>query len=116
MTNGALVIEDVRPDDLRRLDTAFFNGKYQKRLQRTQIIYYPPHPAGATPDTFGLAPHTDFGCITLLWQDGTGGLHCVVWGPGDPYPAHTNNEYVALDAIRLGVKAYLGLMRTPLSS
>ena len=59
------------------LDTAFFNGKYQKRLQRTQIIYYPPHPAGATPDTFGLAPHTDFGCITLLWQDDNGGLEVL---------------------------------------
>lgn len=59
------------------LDAGFFRDKYQKRLQRTQIIYYPPHPAGATPDTFGLAPHTDFGCITLLWQDDNGGLEVL---------------------------------------
>lgn len=52
----------------------FFADKYSKRLQRTQAIYYPPHPAGAGPDQFGLAPHTDFGCITLLWQDQSGGL------------------------------------------
>ncbi len=59
------------------LDRGFFRDKYQKRLQRTQIIYYPPHPEGATPDTFGLAPHTDFGCITLLWQDDNGGLEVL---------------------------------------
>ena len=59
------------------LDAGFFAGKYTKRLQRTQIIYYPPHPAAATPDTFGLAPHTDFGCITLLWQDDSGGLEVL---------------------------------------
>ncbi len=55
----------------------FFRSHYQKRLQRTQIIYYPPHPAGATTDQFGLAPHTDFGCITLLWQDSNGGLEVL---------------------------------------
>ncbi len=59
------------------LDRGFFRDKYQKRLQRTQIIYYPPHPEGATSDTFGLAPHTDFGCITLLWQDDNGGLEVL---------------------------------------
>ncbi len=55
----------------------FFRSHYQKRLQRTQIIYYPPHPASATSDQFGLAPHTDFGCITLLWQDSSGGLEVL---------------------------------------
>jgi isopenicillin N synthase-like dioxygenase len=55
----------------------FFASRYRKRLQRTQIIYYPPHPAAATPDQFGLAPHTDFGCITLLWQDANGGLEVL---------------------------------------
>jgi isopenicillin N synthase-like dioxygenase len=54
----------------------FFRARYAKRLQRTQLVYYPPQTV--TPDTegqeFGVAPHTDFGCITLLWQDDTGGL------------------------------------------
>ena len=52
----------------------FFAAMYAKRLQRSQMIYYPPHPAAAGADQFGLAPHTDFGCITLLWQDDNGGL------------------------------------------
>jgi isopenicillin N synthase-like dioxygenase len=50
-----------------------FVDKYHKPLQRTQCVYYPPHPAGME-DTFGVAPHTDYGCVTLLWQDDVGGL------------------------------------------
>jgi isopenicillin N synthase-like dioxygenase len=52
----------------------FFADKYRKRLQRTQIIYYPPQPEAMGEDQFGVAPHTDFGCLTLLWQDESGGL------------------------------------------
>ena len=41
------------------------------------------------------------------------GLPTLVWGPGDPYPAHTKDEWVSLSAIRQGVQAYLKLMRSP---
>ena len=41
------------------------------------------------------------------------GLPTIVWGPGDPYPAHTKDEWVSLAAISQGVQAYLKLMRTP---
>lgn len=56
------------------VDEDFFRGKYTKPLQRTQVVYYPPHPQSVDEDLFGVAPHTDFGCITLLWQDDNGGL------------------------------------------
>ena len=56
------------------LDEAFFAPRYKKPLQRTQIIYYPPQPPAGEADQFGVAPHSDYGCITLLWQDGNGGL------------------------------------------
>lgn len=61
----------------------FFEGMYRKRLQRTQVIYYPPHPDGAGPEQFGLAPHTDFGCLTLLWQDEAGGLEVLERSSGE---------------------------------
>jgi isopenicillin N synthase-like dioxygenase len=69
----------------------FFAASYAKPLQRTQIIYYPPQPPMADADQFGLAPHTDFGCITLLWQDGNGGLEILErssgsWIPAPPIP------------------------------
>ncbi|WP_426959782.1 isopenicillin N synthase family dioxygenase [Muricoccus radiodurans] len=57
---------DLAPD--------FFESRYRKPLQRTQAIFYPPQAVGAEEEVFGVAPHTDFGCITLLWQDDNGGL------------------------------------------
>jgi isopenicillin N synthase-like dioxygenase len=56
------------------LEEGFFAPRYRKPLQRTQAIFYPPQSVGAEEEIFGVAPHTDFGCITLLWQDENGGL------------------------------------------
>jgi isopenicillin N synthase-like dioxygenase len=38
------------------------------------MIYYPPQAPDLGKDQFGVAPHTDYGCITLLYQDRSGGL------------------------------------------
>jgi isopenicillin N synthase-like dioxygenase len=73
------------------LDVEFFVSRYRKPLQRTQIVYYPPQPADLGEDQFGVAPHSDFGCITLLWQDTNGGLEVLErstqrWIPAPPIP------------------------------
>lgn len=73
------------------LAPAFFVPRYLKPLQRTQIVYYPPQPPELGEDQFGVAPHTDFGCITLLWQDDNGGLEVLnrasgTWIPAPPVP------------------------------
>ena len=39
-----------------------------------RLLMYPVHPEEAEEDLYGSAPHTDFGCLTLLAQDQTGGL------------------------------------------
>ncbi|MBN9508503.1 MAG: isopenicillin N synthase family oxygenase [Alphaproteobacteria bacterium] len=83
LMRGVAVSLGVAPD--------FFADRYRKRLQRTQIIYYPPQPPMAEADVFGVAPHTDFGCITLLWQDDNGGLEVLdrasrAWIPATPIP------------------------------
>ena len=52
----------------------FFRGLYKKPLVRTRLLHYPPQPEGAEADQFGAAPHTDWGCMTVLWQDNVGGL------------------------------------------
>ena len=43
-------------------------------LSRGAIVYYPPQAAGEPRDRFGVAPHTDFGVLTVLCQDDVGGL------------------------------------------
>jgi isopenicillin N synthase-like dioxygenase len=69
---------------------AFFADKYDNPLQRTQCVYYPPHPQTSEGELFGVAPHTDYGCVTLLWQDDVGGLEVQdltgAWVPAPPIP------------------------------
>jgi isopenicillin N synthase-like dioxygenase len=52
----------------------FFRKLYKHPLVRMRLLHYPPQPADAGDDQFGAAPHTDWGCMTLLWQDDVGGL------------------------------------------
>lgn len=55
------------------LPQTFFASRYRKPLGRGQLIYYPPQDVSRS-FQYGVAPHTDFGCITVLLQDDSGGL------------------------------------------
>lgn len=39
-----------------------------------RLLHYPPQPKTIPGDLYGSAPHTDFGCLTILAQDDVGGL------------------------------------------
>jgi isopenicillin N synthase-like dioxygenase len=69
------------------LPRAFFEPRFAKPLARGSIIYYPPQPAHMGEDQFGVAPHSDYGGITLLYQDDAGGLQ-VRGRAGDWVMAH----------------------------
>ena len=56
------------------LDEKFFLKTNSKPLSRASFVYYPPQPIEMGDDQFGVGEHTDFGVLTVLCQDLTGGL------------------------------------------
>ncbi len=56
------------------LPKTFFVEQCDKPLSRASYVYYPPQPPELGEDQFGVAAHTDFGVLTVLCQDNTGGL------------------------------------------
>lgn len=52
----------------------FFLRSCSKPLSRASFVYYPSQPESAGTEQFGVAPHTDFGVLTVLCQDDNGGL------------------------------------------
>lgn len=56
------------------LPTDFFRQRYDRPIARGSILHYPPQPPDLGEEQFGVGAHTDYGCLTLLWQDEVGGL------------------------------------------
>ncbi len=55
-------------------DTAYFDDKFSRPMALLRGNFYPARPDWATDKDFGIAAHTDYGCLTLLTGDGTPGL------------------------------------------
>jgi len=57
-----------------QLEENFFLRHTDQPLSRASLVYYPAQSPDSGQDQFGVAPHTDFGVLTVLCQDDTGGL------------------------------------------
>jgi isopenicillin N synthase-like dioxygenase len=68
-------------------DAGFFENRFARPLARGSLIWYPPQPPDMGQDQFGVAPHTDYGGLTFLCQDMTGGLQ-VLNASGEWVTAH----------------------------
>ncbi len=103
----------------RRIVTAFaiglglprdyFDAMFTRPTTFLRLLHYPPQPPTRADDEFGSAPHTDYGCITLLAQDDSGGLQVrspdgtwidarpvpgtLVLNAGDLMPRWTNRRF-----------------------
>ena len=55
-------------------DPAEILPAFERPTTWLRLLHYPPHPPASPDDLFGSAPHTDFGCLTILAQDDVGGL------------------------------------------
>ena len=58
-------------------DEASFDAAFDAPMALLRGNYYPARPAWAGQDDFGIAAHTDYGCLTLLATDGTPGLEVL---------------------------------------
>jgi isopenicillin N synthase-like dioxygenase len=56
------------------LPADFFLQSSAVPLSRASYVYYPAQPEDCGSEQFGVGPHTDFGVLTVLCQDDTGGL------------------------------------------
>ena len=56
------------------LDADWFASYFRRPTTFLRLLHYPPQQPAAPDDAFGSAPHTDYGFITVLAQDNSGGL------------------------------------------
>ncbi len=68
----------------------FFQDKFNPPMALLRANYYPPRPKNAGAKDFGIAEHTDYGCLTLLAMDGVSGLEVQLgdghWEPVNAQP------------------------------
>lgn len=60
----------------------YFDAAFDRPMALLRGNYYPARPEGATARDFGIATHTDYGCLTLLATDGSPGLEVRKRGGG----------------------------------
>jgi len=72
------------------LERQFFLRTSDQPMSRAAFTYYPPQDAALGQNQFGVAPHTDFGVLTVLCQDDVGGLQVQhadgTWFEAPPVP------------------------------
>ncbi|SDA95095.1 Isopenicillin N synthase [Pseudomonas sp. NFACC15-1] len=56
------------------IDRDFFDTRFNEPVSVLRLIHYPPRDAASCAEQQGAGAHTDYGCITLLYQDAAGGL------------------------------------------
>ena len=56
------------------IEREFFDTRFNEPVSVLRLIHYPPRDTASSAEQQGAGAHTDYGCITLLYQDAAGGL------------------------------------------
>ncbi len=84
-------IATVMGEDAQSSTVQYFDDKFDQPMALLRGNFYPARPDWAGDRDFGIAAHTDYGCVTLLATDGVAGLevlgrdgawHAVAAAPG----------------------------------
>ncbi|MEM9566627.1 MAG: 2OG-Fe(II) oxygenase family protein, partial [Actinomycetota bacterium] len=59
------------------LDEGYFDDKIDDHVTNLVVNYYPPVDGEPEPGQYRKGPHSDWGTLTVLWQDETGGLEVL---------------------------------------
>lgn len=77
-------------EDAMTIPRGSLSDRARDPMQALRVLRYPPTPAGQNP-ALGIGPHTDAGCLTLLWQADEPGLEVQAvdgtWSVVAPDPA-----------------------------
>ncbi len=57
-----------------------FAPAFERPTTWLRLLHYPPLAPDSPSDLFGSAPHSDFGCLTIVAQDRVGGLQVLTQG------------------------------------
>jgi isopenicillin N synthase-like dioxygenase len=72
------------------LDEHYFDDGYEDPSCSVRLLHYAPNPGANVSNQWGAGAHTDWGAITLLYQDEVGGLEILgpegEWLPATPIP------------------------------
>jgi isopenicillin N synthase-like dioxygenase len=56
------------------IERGFFDSRFEAPVSVLRMIHYPPRHSASSAEQQGAGAHTDYGCVTLLYQDDAGGL------------------------------------------
>ena len=72
------------------IEEDFFDARFSRAVGVMRLLRYPPHPGTFDGSSYGAGAHCDYGNLTLLAQDQTGGLEVRArdgtWLPVPPMP------------------------------
>ena len=61
-------------EDSLNFSKNFFRDKFENQMSLLRCNYYPPRKSTLSNKNYGIAPHTDYGCLTILITDNNPGL------------------------------------------
>ena len=69
---GIIILNKIAK--ILKLSDTYFSDKFDLPMALLRCNFYPERPNWAQKADYGIAPHTDYGCLTLLFTEGDPGL------------------------------------------